>query len=227
MFSLSTSAFVISLNSCTLLPQSSHCRRVLGRGSEYESPPQLPQEAAVILDMNLGSGFFTVNVLAQETQSPSACVELVLHMLCLLAKPPCNESTNLPMLLCPQTCLAYEKLISTGFCNNLVARIIKALEMTPFIWLREYLATFNCSDPASYFQNEPTADCGNSSSCTNLFSPEVEGIYNHVYMLHNNYAATQCKLFYSAAQILRDESFYRYILHNYVHSIRASKHVHM
>ena len=35
---------------------------------------------------------------------------------------------------------------------------------------------------------------------------------------------------YSAAQILRDESFYRYILHKfvyYVHSIRASKHVHM
>ena len=182
MFSLSTSAFVISLNSCTLLPQSSHCRGVLGRGSEYESPPQLPPEAAVIINMNLGSGFFILNVLAQETQSPPACLELVLHMFCLVAKPPCNETTNLPMLLCPQTCHAYEKLISTGFCDNLVARIIKALEMTPHALLIEFVATFNCSDPASYFQNEATAECGNASSCTNLFSPEVEGIQSCIYV---------------------------------------------
>ena len=176
MFSLSTSAFVISLNSCTLLPQSSHCRGVLGRGSEYESPSQLPQEAAVYLDLNLGSGFYILNVFAQETQSPPACLDLILHMFCLLAKPPCNESTNLPMLLCPQTCLAYKKLISTGLCDDLVARIINQLEMTPLIYLIDYLATFNCSDPASYFQNEATEKCGNASSCTNLFSPEVEGI---------------------------------------------------
>ena len=193
MFSLSTSAFVISLNSCTLLPQSSSCRGVLGRGSEYESPSQLPQEAAVIIDTDLDSGFFILKLLAQETKSPPACLELILHMLCLVARPPCNETTNLPMLLCPQTCLAYEKLISTGFCDDLVARIIRTLEMTPFIWLIEYLATFNCPDPASYFQNEPTVECGNSSSCTNLFSPEVEGI--HAYIVLQNMLLCKYKMF--------------------------------
>ena len=170
-------------NSCTLLPQSSNCRNLLGRGSGYASPLQLPPEA-MITDSTLKTGFYVLNYLTQQTQSHPACLELILHMLCLVAKPPCNETTNLPMLLCPQTCLTYEKLISTGGCDNMVAAVIDTLLIgisSEYIWLKDYLIAFNCSDPASYFQNVSTEECGNSSSCTNLFSPETEGIACCIY----------------------------------------------
>ena len=51
------------------------------------------------------------------------------------------------------------------------------LETTKFKGLAKYYAAFNCSDPASYFQNVSTEECGNSTSCTNLFSPEIQGIH--------------------------------------------------
>ena len=183
---------------------------MLGRGSEYVSPPQIPPEAAVITDTNLEYGFFILqNVLAKESQSPPACLELFLHMLCLVAKPPCNGTTNLPLLLCPQTCNVYEKLIFSGLCDDLVARIIRTLEATEYTWYNGYLTAFNCSDPAPYFQNAPLEVCENSSSCTNLFNPETEGI-----ILHCTCCYANVKIFsYSAVQYLRDESFYRYVLH--------------
>ena len=100
---------------------------MLGRGSEYVSPQRIPSDAA-LTDMNLQLAYFGVNYLPQEIQTPPACVELTLHILCLVAVPPCNETTALPLLLCPETCHTYEKLISTGLCDDFMASIMNLLE---------------------------------------------------------------------------------------------------
>ena len=113
-------------------------------------------------------------ILAQESQSPPACLELILHIICLIARPPCNETTDLLLPLCPQTCNAYEKLLFTGLCDDFLASIINLLE--PNSWYSRYLIVINCSDPAPLIQNAPSEGCESSSSCTNLFNPETEGI---------------------------------------------------
>ena len=175
----------ISLHSCSLLPPSSVCHSVLGRGSEYASPPLIPPEVAVITDTDLDHGFLVLMILAQETQSPPACPELFLHIFCLIARPPCNETTDLLLPLCPQTCNAFEKLFFTGICDNFLASIISLLESNS--WYNRYLTVNNCSDLAPSIYNAPLEGCESSSSCTNLFNPETEGII----LLCCVYAATQ------------------------------------
>ena len=167
-------AAITYICSCTLLPQSNVCRGVLGRASEYTSPQRLPPDV-MLTDMMLERGYFVVSFLPQETVTP-ACVELALHALCLMGMPPCDEITGLPLLLCPQTCQASKKLISTGVCDAFVAMVVNLMEMTEYVGFKKYFIAFNCSNPASYFQNVSIGECGNSSSCTNLFSPAVEGI---------------------------------------------------
>ena len=124
---------------------------------------------------------FTLTYILEKTQSPKACSEFVLHLLCQVVAPPCNPQTSTPLLLCPETCLAHKKLISSGLCDDFLANVNDELEINTlpeFVALAEYFAEFNCSDPATYFQNSTTmAECNSSfPTCTNLFSPNTQGI---------------------------------------------------
>ena len=121
----------------------------------------------------------------ERTQSPLACYEFAIHLVCLVAAPPCNANTSTPLLLCPETCRAYDQLISSYVCSSFVNGIIEhvsggSVESSAII---PHFEDFNCSDPVTYFQNKSAeAEVDNSpSSCTNLFSPESQGIIATVF----------------------------------------------
>ena len=166
---------------------------VKGRASDYISQSNLPHN--VKLDRTtLAFSESSLKFILNTTRSPSACYELAVHQMCLVAEPPCDPDTYAPMLLCPETCRAFDELISSGVCDSYSAEIVRLLDSTstlseyrPF---ENHLRLFNCSNPLTYFQNSRVEICDNSpDSCTNLFSPATQSkswfcmIHNYVLMI--------------------------------------------
>ena len=101
------------------------------------------------------------------------CYKFAVHLLCLVAAPPCNPNTSALLPLCPETCQAYDKLISSGLCDRFLSDLFeRSSEESTRVMLSYILRSFNCSYP------DNTADIfGNSLSlCTSLFSSETEGM---------------------------------------------------
>ena len=158
--------------------ESTLCTSLGGRTSNYITPPNLPPD----IQLSIASVAYsdpTLRLLLEQTESPEACYEFAIHQLCLVVAPPCNPNTSAPLLLCPETCLAYDRLIWSGLCDSYVDEIIQTLEkslLNSFMALANRFRVFNCSDPSTYFQNR-TAEVYENSSCTNLFSPNTQGSY--------------------------------------------------
>ena len=157
------------------------CSDLLGRESGYIGPQHLPQDSQLSED-SLRIGHVALNFIVQQTQAPEVCYEYSIHLLCLVGEPPCNNSTQTSLLLCPATCHAYDKLIKSGFCDGFIAVVRDTLQSSAnvdypeFIRFAEYFNNFNCSNTTTYFQSERDEECRNlTSSCTNLFSPENQG----------------------------------------------------
>ena len=167
---------VINFSSlCIYHRESTLCSSLGGRTSDYITPPNLPPEIQLNI-ASVGYSDLTLRLLLEQTESPEACYEFAIHQLCLVVAPPCNPNTFAPLLLCPETCLAYDRLISSRLCDSYGDEIIQTLEKSSLDSLRALanrFRVFNCSDPATYFQNR-TAEFENSS-CTNLFSPNTQG----------------------------------------------------
>ena len=104
------------------------------------------------------------------------CLDIVLHILCASAAPPCNPESGLLMLFCKESCRFYQQLIDHGICSEIDIRIqdLKENSVTPaFRKVAEIYFNFNCYDPVTYyFMNVTNPD---PSRCTKLLSPEHEG----------------------------------------------------
>ena len=145
------------------------CSNLLGRNSDHVAPTNIHFETPFD-NRSLDYSSFTLKLILEQTQSPPACYEYVIHLLCLLVAPPCNSNTSTPMPLCLETCRAYDRLISTGLCDNFISGIAEHFEGSSFEFreILPYFNAFNCSKPST---------CGSSlSPCTNLFSFETQGI---------------------------------------------------
>ena len=185
------------------------CNTLNGRGSDHSTPQNLPPN--IRLDnRSLVISNYTLQVILRVTQSPRACLQFVLHLLCLIASPPCNPSSSIPLLLCPETCHAYDKLISSGLCDSFVASVTRYLDesMLPeFKALTVYFNAFNCSDPSTYFQNYTANECNISqSSCTNLFNEQTQGMYYTYANMHSTHLLLT-HLFLDL--IIKSDSLYR------------------
>ena len=166
--------------SCTLQPFSI-CSNLLGRASDHAAPPNHPFDDDVFdLRVN-GQNDLLLRLIAERTQSSMICYEMAINLVCLVEAPPCNPNTSVLLPLCPETCQAYDQLISSGLCAGFMSDSIEYLEGNSRESTRAilpYLISFNCSDPSTYFQNNTANVFGNSlSPCTSLFSPETQGIF--------------------------------------------------
>ena len=161
------------------IPHSNDCRELSGRGTTHSSSQLLSFEIPVT-ENSIENGFLALDILGSQTNAPQACVQSFQYIICLLASPPCDMSTYLPMLLCEETCLAYDRLISHDVCNEMINGVRDTIqehhERNPeFLDLLHYYEAFNCSNPATYGYNSTSfTECSNIS-CTNIFSPEVQG----------------------------------------------------
>lgn len=163
------------LYSCTPLSEG-YCSSLQGRASDYAAPHNLPSDVQLD-DQLLQYADLFLRYTLQNTQSPPACYEFMMHLLCLIWEPPCDPITSLPLLLCPETCRAFDVLISSGVCDDFVRKVLTEPDKR-FSAVIAHYENFNCSVPATYFQNETDDDDiynSSVSSCTNLFSPETQG----------------------------------------------------
>ena len=169
-----------SKSSCMQPQQANVCSSLGGRESNYITSPNLPLDVQDVV-FNIEFSDLTLQLLLEQTESPPACYEWAIHQLCLIIEPPCDPNTSAPLFLCPETCRAYDKLISSGVCRSYANNIIRVLEKSSvdsYRALANRFRVFNCSDPATYFQNS-TADVCETSSCTYLFSTGTQGSYIH------------------------------------------------
>ena len=172
------------ISSCTLEPLSI-CSNLLGRSSDHAAPPNHPFDDDVFdLRVN-GQNDLLLRLIAERTQSSMICYEMFIHLLCLIAAPPCNPNTSVLLPLCPDTCQAYDQLILSGYCEGFVSDLIEYFEGSSVEATRALsplVISFNCSDPSTYFQDNTAVIFGNSlSPCTSIFSPETQSMFEFLY----------------------------------------------
>ena len=148
------------------------CSSLKGRNSDYITPHNIPLNVTID-NRSLDFTNVLLQNLLHHTNTLQICYELYIYLLCLVALPPCNNSTSAPLLLCPETCRAYENLLSIGACDSYSSAIVEvhnaSIESRKLI---PYIKAFNCYNPASYFHNGVIES---QDSCTNLFGPESQG----------------------------------------------------
>ena len=101
------------------------------------------------------------------------CVDLVMHMLCLVGAPTCNQDTCLPMLICKESCDMLKRIRESKFCevaDNHFRRIQTSNVIFEDIFLLiDIYFNFDCEDPSTYFfTNISNPD---TKACTKLLSP--------------------------------------------------------
>ena len=192
------------VSSCTLQPFSI-CSNLLGRASDHAAPPNHPFDDVFDLRVT-GQNDLLLRLIAEQTQSSMICYEMFIHLLCLIAAPPCNPNTSVLLPLCPETCQAHDKLISSGLCEGFIFDIIEYLEGSSVESVRAilpFIISFNCSDPSTYFQNK-VGNVGNSlSPCTNIFSSETLGTFELLCCAFQ-------MIYLPCVEFLRKGSFFRY-----------------
>ena len=106
---------------------------------------------------------------------PANCINILLHLICIAALPPCGPETGLPVLICEENCLLYQQIQEAGLCDAVEERfeVLKVVASSQdFEVITRAFLEFNCSDPATFlFMNVTNAD---SNMCTSIFSPDAE-----------------------------------------------------
>ena len=100
------------------------CSSLKGRNSDYITPHNIPLNVTID-NRSLDFTNVLLQNLLHHTNTLQICYELYKYLLCLVALPPCNNSTSAPLLLCPETCRAYENLLSIGACDSYSIAIVE------------------------------------------------------------------------------------------------------
>ena len=109
------------------------CSSLKGRNSDYITPHNIPLNVSID-NRSLDFTNVLLQNLLHHTNTLQICYELYIHLLCLVALPPCNNSTSAPLLLCPETCRAYENLLSIGACDSYSIAIVEVAKTSiPYI----------------------------------------------------------------------------------------------
>ena len=163
-------------HSCEPTPDEySTCQALVGRGSTHYYPQFLPGLDGVFEGFSVN---VAIVVLRQfRPPPPEECIEFARHLMCLVAAPPCEADTGLPLVLCNETCEAYGRLLSVGYCQSLDEHIRSAQRtslLSDFGVLADKYFEFNCSNVSTYIFDSNKTEFA-TSSCSQLFSPQTTG----------------------------------------------------
>ena len=124
----------------------------------------------------LGNKLFRgIQAIGNQFNIPPECIDILLHVLCLAAAPPCSQDTCLPVLICNGSCAIFKQIIAgVNLCASKINRL-KALRnktLVPVVsMLIDHFFKFDCEDPSTYFFRNFTRY--DSNICTDLYSPET------------------------------------------------------
>ena len=165
---------LLFLSSCFLLSPKHPCHNITGRNTFYTISQPLPN------DININEQILNIVFAiadAMSTSEPPECVELIQHYICLLSAPPCDPKSQLPELLCPKNCQAYNKLKEAGTCDRTIQSAhnfaVGTKNSVLFASLELYEA-LDCYNASTYyfFEDEMYAE---KDMCTNIISEESQG----------------------------------------------------
>ena len=136
----------------------------------YEQTDLIPGD----LDDQLVTG---LQVIGRSGNPPLSveCLDILTHLLCTQASPPCNPDSELLMLICEDDCRLFNQVKERGFCSEIDTRLEELSVFSNDLSFKNLFSKYNnlnCSDPATYYDvNITTFD---PDICTGLFSPEVK-----------------------------------------------------
>ena len=164
------------------------CGALDGRGSTHFFPQYLPKINNDIEGFNINIGFVVFD--SFEPPPPCECIEAARHIACIVAATPCHPQTGQPLLICNESCEAYNKLLDVEFCRGLNDNIhaIKSASTYPdLIALVDIYFEFVC-DNASTYLFDPSITDYSSESCTQIYEADTLGKL----LVHNNNSVWCC-----------------------------------
>ena len=164
------------LHSCEPLPDDyAACKAITNRRSTHYYEHILPD---IHNDIEGHAVDIGLAILQQfNPPPPQECTDFIAHFLCLVAVPPCDPETGLPMPVCNESCVAYERLLGVDYCRDLDDYIHGVQQSSTFPDLRAVVDRYfeiDCYNTSTYIF-EPTVTTFSSQSCTHLFTPNNIG----------------------------------------------------
>ena len=152
---------------CQLISDSKAlCRDLAGRNTMYAYPPIVDS----VNDLLVG----TIIRILEEAEVSDECINLYVHLSCL-AEPPCNPQTNLPVLICEESCKIFQQIRTEGFCEQ-VYDVVQIFSTESNAQMIESLLNFDCNNSTNYFHESITEP--DPTICTDMFAPEFRGKCN-------------------------------------------------
>ena len=128
------------------------------------------------IDFSINNGVIGgIRASTENSNAPQECIDVLVYIMCLIAAPPCNQDTCLPVTVCNDSCAAFKRLQAEKLCDAENERLRQLRSSTPLSDVRLLVDTyfrFDCEDPSSYFfMNFTNFD---SDGCTDLFPPNIK-----------------------------------------------------
>ncbi len=147
------------------------CQGLASRNTNYSYPFDYLLQTDD--DFNSEGNFFVLDNIG--VNQPLPCLQPIQYLSCIFTSPPCDVRSDLPLRICPESCLAFDTLMGSSTCVGFNDALVNLVALDTFITLRDIYLQFNCSNTSTYsFSGENGFD---NDSCTNIFSADVQGIY--------------------------------------------------
>ncbi len=161
---------------CNPLPTAHVCYPLPDRNSLFSFSQPILAGATVSSD----SLQFAFLFLAQLRPAPDPdCVMALRHIMCVAARPPCNETVQNLLPICSDSCLAYTRIFEEDTCTPIIeyARTLQESRIELLELFVELFIQVDCTNSSTYYFYEDVEQRLGSGSdgCTDLFPSEDKG----------------------------------------------------
>ena len=128
-----------------------HYRCKLTPTTENECRELLVDNYYVVQNLIFIPGVLTeLQVIVETLQGSERCSLFIRIAFCFYNFPPCNLNTSEAIPICPDKCSEFESV--TKECRGIID--LPTFQLLPV--LGDYLDTFNCSNPRTYYPHIPS-----------------------------------------------------------------------
>ncbi len=154
---------------CTPLSDRHRCYSLPARNTFSRFPNELPGGTSIS-----SSSVETSFAFLQVGPPDPNCEAAFMHIICLASQPPCSNTTDLLLPVCPDSCLAFVRLLELGKCDLIIESseqflMSSTLEILQFLFV--LLNEFDCRNASTYYFVDEVNFLLDSERCTDLMTP--------------------------------------------------------
>ena len=148
------------------------CLNLTSRNAVYSYPFDYELQTGV--DFRSEGHFLILDSIGVD--QPPPCIQPIRYFSCLITAPPCDRESDLPLRICPESCLAFDTLMATSTCTDFNRNHLTQFKNTAtFVNLLNMYFNFSCNDTSTYSISGQNGFDNNS--CTHIFSDDVRSEY--------------------------------------------------